>query len=155
MAKNYLTCVRRDRRRLRHPRYQRRMQSVASGSSFGGPRNRRSHRSVRRRSDARPRRRQRHRVGSGDGRPVARRRWVSRRTGSRNAAQRRWRNCCAPGHVHAVRRRHGCGVLPGWRWRAYLARRPQYLPKAIIGPTTHAFAASEAIGQFFVTHARW
>lgn len=31
---------------------------------------------------------------------------------------------------------------------------PQYLPKAIIGPTTHAFAASDAIGQFFTTHAR-
>ncbi len=31
---------------------------------------------------------------------------------------------------------------------------PQYLPKAIIGPTTHAFAASETIGQFFATHAR-
>jgi polyhydroxybutyrate depolymerase len=31
---------------------------------------------------------------------------------------------------------------------------PQYLPKAIIGPTTHAFAASEAIGQFFATHGR-
>jgi polyhydroxybutyrate depolymerase len=29
---------------------------------------------------------------------------------------------------------------------------PQYLPKAIIGPTTHAFAASEAIGQFFTAH---
>jgi polyhydroxybutyrate depolymerase len=31
---------------------------------------------------------------------------------------------------------------------------PQYLPNAIIGSTTHAFAASEAIGQFFTTHAR-
>jgi polyhydroxybutyrate depolymerase len=31
---------------------------------------------------------------------------------------------------------------------------PQYLPKAIIGPTTHAFAASEAIGQFFAAQAR-
>jgi polyhydroxybutyrate depolymerase len=31
---------------------------------------------------------------------------------------------------------------------------PQYLPKAIIGPTTHAFGASEAIGQFFAAHAR-
>ena len=32
---------------------------------------------------------------------------------------------------------------------------PQYLPKAIIGPTTHAFGASEAIGQFFAAHAHW
>jgi polyhydroxybutyrate depolymerase len=31
---------------------------------------------------------------------------------------------------------------------------PQYLPKAIIGPTTHAFAASEAIRQFFAAHGR-
>jgi polyhydroxybutyrate depolymerase len=31
---------------------------------------------------------------------------------------------------------------------------PQYLPKAIIGPTTHAFAASEAIGGFFAAHGR-
>jgi polyhydroxybutyrate depolymerase len=31
---------------------------------------------------------------------------------------------------------------------------PQYLPKAMIGPTTHAFNASEAIGEFFVAHAR-
>jgi len=31
---------------------------------------------------------------------------------------------------------------------------PQYLPKAVIGPTTRAFSASEAIGQFFVAHAR-
>lgn len=31
---------------------------------------------------------------------------------------------------------------------------PQYLPKVIIGPTTHAFAVSEAIGQFFVAHGR-
>jgi polyhydroxybutyrate depolymerase len=31
---------------------------------------------------------------------------------------------------------------------------PQYLPKAMIGPTTRAFSASDAIGQFFVTHAR-
>jgi polyhydroxybutyrate depolymerase len=30
---------------------------------------------------------------------------------------------------------------------------PQYLPTAIIGPTTHAFGASEAIGQFFAAHA--
>jgi polyhydroxybutyrate depolymerase len=30
---------------------------------------------------------------------------------------------------------------------------PQYLPKAIIGPTTHAFRASDAIGQFFTAHA--
>jgi len=30
---------------------------------------------------------------------------------------------------------------------------PQYLPKAIIGPTTHAFGASDAIGQFFAAHA--
>jgi polyhydroxybutyrate depolymerase len=30
---------------------------------------------------------------------------------------------------------------------------PQYLPKAIIGPTTHVFGASEAIGQFFAAHA--
>ena len=30
---------------------------------------------------------------------------------------------------------------------------PQYLPKAIIGPTTHAFGASEAVGQFFAAHA--
>jgi polyhydroxybutyrate depolymerase len=30
---------------------------------------------------------------------------------------------------------------------------PQYLPKAIIGPTTHAFSASDAIGQFFAAHA--
>jgi polyhydroxybutyrate depolymerase len=31
---------------------------------------------------------------------------------------------------------------------------PQYLPKAMIGPTTRAFSASEAIGQFFAAHAR-
>src|SRR5271165_61992 len=31
---------------------------------------------------------------------------------------------------------------------------PQYLPKVIIGPTTHAFAASEAIGRFFAAHGR-
>jgi polyhydroxybutyrate depolymerase len=31
---------------------------------------------------------------------------------------------------------------------------PQYLPRAIIGPTTHAFAASEAIGGFFAAHGR-
>lgn len=31
---------------------------------------------------------------------------------------------------------------------------PQYLPKAVIGPTTHAFSASQAIGQFFTAHAR-
>ena len=31
---------------------------------------------------------------------------------------------------------------------------PQYLPKALIGPTTHAFDGSEAIGEFFVAHAR-
>jgi polyhydroxybutyrate depolymerase len=30
----------------------------------------------------------------------------------------------------------------------------QYLPKAIIGPTTRAFDASEAIAQFFLAHAR-
>ena len=30
---------------------------------------------------------------------------------------------------------------------------PQYLPKAIIGPTTHTFGASEAIGQFFAAHS--
>jgi polyhydroxybutyrate depolymerase len=30
----------------------------------------------------------------------------------------------------------------------------QYLPKAIIGPTTRAFDASEVIAQFFLTHAR-
>jgi polyhydroxybutyrate depolymerase len=30
----------------------------------------------------------------------------------------------------------------------------QYLPKAIIGPTTHALDASEAIAQFFLAHAR-
>jgi polyhydroxybutyrate depolymerase len=30
---------------------------------------------------------------------------------------------------------------------------PQYLPKAIIGPTTHAFGASDAIGRFFTAHA--
>ncbi len=31
---------------------------------------------------------------------------------------------------------------------------PQYLPKVIIGPTTLAFAASEAIGRFFAAHGR-
>jgi polyhydroxybutyrate depolymerase len=31
---------------------------------------------------------------------------------------------------------------------------PQYLPKAMIGPTTHAFSASDSIGQFFAAHAR-
>jgi polyhydroxybutyrate depolymerase len=31
---------------------------------------------------------------------------------------------------------------------------PQYLPKAIIGSTTHAFAASDVIGGFFAAHAR-
>ena len=31
---------------------------------------------------------------------------------------------------------------------------PQYLPKAIIGPTTRALAASEVIGQFFAAHSR-
>jgi polyhydroxybutyrate depolymerase len=31
---------------------------------------------------------------------------------------------------------------------------PQYLPKVMIGPTSHAFNASEVIGQFFVAHAR-
>jgi polyhydroxybutyrate depolymerase len=31
---------------------------------------------------------------------------------------------------------------------------PQYLPKAVIGSTTRAFSASEAIGQFFAAHAR-
>jgi polyhydroxybutyrate depolymerase len=31
---------------------------------------------------------------------------------------------------------------------------PQYLPKAIIGPTTQALAASEVIGQFFAAHSR-
>jgi polyhydroxybutyrate depolymerase len=31
---------------------------------------------------------------------------------------------------------------------------PQYLPKAIIGPTTQAFGASDAIGQFFAAHSR-
>ena len=30
----------------------------------------------------------------------------------------------------------------------------QYLPRAIIGPTTRAFDASEAIAQFFLAHAR-
>jgi len=30
----------------------------------------------------------------------------------------------------------------------------QYLPRAIIGPTTRAFDASEVIAQFFLTHAR-
>jgi polyhydroxybutyrate depolymerase len=30
----------------------------------------------------------------------------------------------------------------------------QYLPKAMIGPTTRDFSASQAIGQFFVAHAR-
>ena len=30
----------------------------------------------------------------------------------------------------------------------------KYLPKAVIGPTTRAFSASEAIGQFFVAYAR-
>ena len=30
----------------------------------------------------------------------------------------------------------------------------QYLPKAIIGPTTRAFDASEVIAQFFLTHGR-
>jgi polyhydroxybutyrate depolymerase len=31
---------------------------------------------------------------------------------------------------------------------------PQYLPKTIIGPTTNAFAASEAIGGFLAAHGR-
>jgi polyhydroxybutyrate depolymerase len=31
---------------------------------------------------------------------------------------------------------------------------PQYLPKAIIGSTTHAFTASDVIGGFFAAHAR-
>jgi polyhydroxybutyrate depolymerase len=31
---------------------------------------------------------------------------------------------------------------------------PQCLPEAIIGPTTHAFAASDTIGEFFASHAR-
>ena len=31
---------------------------------------------------------------------------------------------------------------------------PQYLPKMFIGRTTHAFAASDAIAQFFTGHAR-
>ncbi len=30
----------------------------------------------------------------------------------------------------------------------------QYLPKAVIGPTTRAFDASEVIAQFFLTHGR-
>jgi polyhydroxybutyrate depolymerase len=30
----------------------------------------------------------------------------------------------------------------------------QYLPKALIGPTTHAFDASEASAQFFAGHSR-
>ena len=40
---------------------------------------------------------------------------------------------------------HGGHAWPGGR---------QYLPKAIIGPTTRAFDATEAIAQFFLAHAR-
>ncbi len=40
---------------------------------------------------------------------------------------------------------HGGHTWPGGK---------QYLPKAIIGPSTRAFDASEAIAQFFLAHAR-
>jgi polyhydroxybutyrate depolymerase len=55
-------------------------------------------------------------------------------------------NSCAAGSaVVFYQVDHGGHTWPGG---------PQYLPRAIIGPATHAFGASEAIGQFFAAHGR-
>jgi polyhydroxybutyrate depolymerase len=43
-----------------------------------------------------------------------------------------------------------CAAGTGHTWPG----GPQYLPKAIIGSTTHAFTASDVIGGFFAAHAR-
>jgi polyhydroxybutyrate depolymerase len=53
--------------------------------------------------------------------------------------------CAASSEVVFYRIDEGGHTWPGGK---------QYLPKAIIGPTTRAFDASEVIAQFFLTHAR-
>jgi polyhydroxybutyrate depolymerase len=53
--------------------------------------------------------------------------------------------CAASTEVVFYRIDDGGHTWPGGR---------QYLPRAIIGPTTRAFDASEVIAQFFLTHAR-
>jgi polyhydroxybutyrate depolymerase len=53
--------------------------------------------------------------------------------------------CAASSEVVFYRIDDGGHTWPGGK---------QYLPQAIIGPTTRAFDASEVIAQFFLTHAR-
>ncbi|BBZ37768.1 extracellular catalytic domain type 1 short-chain-length polyhydroxyalkanoate depolymerase [Mycobacterium conspicuum] len=53
--------------------------------------------------------------------------------------------CAASSEVVFYRIDGGGHTWPGGR---------QYLPQAVIGPTTHAFDASEVIAEFFLTHAR-
>ena len=53
--------------------------------------------------------------------------------------------CAASSEVVFYRIDDGGHTWPGGK---------QYLPRAIIGPTTRAFDASEVIAQFFLTHAR-
>ncbi len=53
--------------------------------------------------------------------------------------------CAASTEVVFYRIDNGGHTWPGGK---------QYLPQAVIGPTTRAFDASEVIAQFFLTHAR-
>ena len=119
-----------------------------------GARHRGSAGAIQRRRRARPRRSQPLHLGLEHGGQVAFGRRVPGRAVVTGVARRRRRNrrsrfdstaCAASSEVVFYRIDDGGHTWPGGK---------QYLPKAIIGPTTRALDASEVIAQFFLTHAR-